>query len=90
MVLKLEVCSVCKTLLDNYTERRKKEKDDIYKVEREGEGGGRKLANSLILYHVSLCVSYSLWVMVRQRRKILSFSLNDGYQNGKVSFTALH
>ena len=32
MVLKLEVCSTCKTLLDIYTERRKREKEDIYRV----------------------------------------------------------
>lgn len=38
MVMKLEVCSVCKALLDNYTERRKKEKDDIYKLQSMGHG----------------------------------------------------
>ena len=32
MVSKLEVCSMCKALLDNYSERRKKEKDDIHRV----------------------------------------------------------
>ena len=30
---KLEVCSVCRALLDSYSERRKKEREDIHKVE---------------------------------------------------------
>ena len=32
VVPKLEVCSTCRALLDNYSGRRKKEKDDVYKV----------------------------------------------------------
>ena len=32
MVPKLEVCSVCKALLDEYADRRKREKEEVYKV----------------------------------------------------------
>ena len=32
MVQKLEICSVCKDLLDSYTEQRKREKEEIHKV----------------------------------------------------------
>ena len=33
MVPKLEVCSVCKALLDEYADRRKREKEEVYKVQ---------------------------------------------------------
>ena len=32
LVQKLEVCSICKALLDSYTERRKREREHIHKV----------------------------------------------------------
>jgi ubiquitin carboxyl-terminal hydrolase 20/33 len=33
MVQKLEICSVCKDLLDSYTEQRKREKEEIHKLQ---------------------------------------------------------
>ena len=54
MVPKLEVCSVCKALLDEYADRRKREKEEVYKVLSRYRG---HCCNHYILSTTSICMT---------------------------------
>ena len=59
MVPKLEVCSVCKALLDEYGDHRKREKEEVYKVLSCYR---RHCCNHYILSTTSTCTCMTLVV----------------------------